>query len=293
MSNLYDLQIHDHFLNKNFESGRSASIREIVIHHNAGHGVDPYQTWQTREASAHYQVWGNGRIDQLVKLSDTAWHAHEANAYSIGIEHENSAVGGDWPIADGALHASAKLVGYLCAKYNLGTPTYKKNVTSHHLVETDGVGIDSGTACPGPYFLRILGNATHWYWTEARNAYNHAHGSTPAPPPTPSHSKIYQGASVPSLIRQGSGQYLGLITGPNNSHGGYNASERPIIKMLQQRLIACGFVPGVTNTNSSWADGIFERPTADAVTRFQKKHMPGTQYYGQVWFDDWKKLFSL
>lgn len=121
-------------------------------------------------------------------------------------------------------------------------------------------------------------------------------GSAPAPAPAPAPkpgAKLYQGQPVPALIRQGSGQYLGLITGPNASHGGAILSERPIVKMLQQRLIVCNYVPGHTNPNDGWADGVFEQPTADAVARFQRAHMPGTKYFGQVWFDDWQKLFNL
>lgn len=105
--------------------------------------------------------------------------------------------------------------------------------------------------------------------------------------------KIYQGANVPDLIREGSGQYLGLISGPAASHGGVNADEQRIVRMLQRRLIDCGFVPGVRNPRTAWADGKFTKPTKDAVTRFQLKHMPGTKYFGQVWADDWKKLFNL
>lgn len=291
MITMFDLQIREHFLNKNFDRGRSTRIRQIVIHHNAAHGQDPYQTWQTREASAHYQVWGDGRIDQLVHLNDVAWHAHEANPYTVGIEHENSSTGGNWPIGDPGLHASAKLVGYLCYKLGLGVPAYLRNITTHRKIETDGIGFDSYTACPGPYFIRILETPNHWYWAEAKKAYYRARGGFITPSPTA--EKIYQGMGVPGLIRQGSGQYLGLITGPAESHGGANAEEHEIVKALQRRLIACGFVPGFTNPYSTWADGKFEEATRQAVIRFQKKHMPGTTYWGQVWYDDWKKLFNL
>lgn len=105
--------------------------------------------------------------------------------------------------------------------------------------------------------------------------------------------KIWQGEPVPDLIRKGSGQYLGLISGPAASHGGVTENERHIVRKLQQRLIACGFVPGVSGVHSDWADGKFQKATADAVTRFQRKHMSGTQYFGQVWSDDWQKLFNL
>lgn len=105
--------------------------------------------------------------------------------------------------------------------------------------------------------------------------------------------KIYQGEPVPNLIRKGSGQCLGLISGPNHVHGGVNAEEQHIVKMLQQRLIACGFVPGVTNVHADWADGRFEEPTKRAVRRFQENKMPNTQFWGQVWYDDWNRLFNL
>jgi hypothetical protein len=52
-------------------------------------------------------------------------------------------------------------------------------------------------------------------------------------------------------------------------------------------------VPGHSNHDDGWADGKFEQPTIEAVTRFQRAHLPGTQFYGQVWSDDWVVLFNL
>ena len=65
-------------LDKHYTAGRGGySINKIVLHHNAGNlsiqGC--WNVWQTREASAHYQVDANGRIGQLVNDWDTAWHA--------------------------------------------------------------------------------------------------------------------------------------------------------------------------------------------------------------------------
>lgn len=298
MTQLFDLTMRDHFIGKNFTRGRTRPVRRIIVHHNAGHGIDPVQTWQTREASAHNQVWGSGAVDYIVRYDDTAWHAHEANDDSIGIEHENVSGAPDWRIADAGLHASARLVGYLCAQKRLGVPAYHVNVFTHYDIERDGVGVDTHTVCPGPYFLAVLGNPNHWYWAEARAAYRRV---TTAPAPKPSSSKIFQGTPVPRLIARGTGQYLGSISGPAASHGGANPAERSIVQMLQKRLIACGYVPGITNPNSSWADGIFDsrsdRPgtgaTSQAVARFQRQHMPGTKFPGQVWYDDWQKLFNL
>lgn len=97
--------------------------------------------------------------------------------------------------------------------------------------------------------------------------------------------KLWQGYPVPALIARGTNQYFGLITGPAASHGGYYASERPMVTVLQQRLNACGW--------ATTADGQFGPATAASVTAFQHAHMPGTQFYGQVWFDDWATLFNL
>lgn len=125
------------------------------------------------------------------------------------------------------------------------------------------------------------------------------------PPVTPPHpSKHYgpmHGHGVPSAIHRGSGQYFGPIDGPKTSHGGYYAGERGYIKLIQQQLEFLGYVPGHAKPDG-WADGIFDvrgggvsvnGPTSAAVARFQHKHMPGTQFYGQVWWDDWTKLASL
>lgn len=87
--------------------------------------------------------------------------------------------------------------------------------------------------------------------------------------------------------------FFGLVTGPAKSHGGYYVQERADVKAIQQRLIVLGYVPGITNPNSSWADGIFEQPTKDAVAAWQRKNYAATtSYYGEVWSDDWRHLFT-
>jgi N-acetylmuramoyl-L-alanine amidase len=86
------------------------------------------------------------------------------------------------------------------------------------------------------------------------------------------------------------GHYYGDIKGPARSHGGFYPSERPAIQAIQRRLIAKGYVPGVTDWRSGWADGVFQQPTVDAVARFQRAEMPRTTYFGQVWSDDYRQL---
>lgn len=76
----------------NYWAGRSKKITRIVIHWWDDPAKKPsisgvIATFQNpaREASAHYVV-SDTRIVQMVKEQDTAWHAGQANPFSIGIE---------------------------------------------------------------------------------------------------------------------------------------------------------------------------------------------------------------
>lgn len=84
------------------------------------------------------------------------------------------------------------------------------------------------------------------------------------------------------------GHYYGLITGPLTSHGGFFSGERPAIKLIQQALQRKGYAPNY----AGWADGFYEKATADAVTKWQRANMPGTTRFGEVWWDDWAKLLA-
>jgi hypothetical protein len=123
-------------------------------------------------------------------------------------------------------------------------------------------------------------------------------------PPQPTHAKLWQGARWPGPeLGFGPTDHFGNINGPADSHGGVTEGERVAVKKIQQRLIVCGFVPGHTDPNDGWADGIFDiagngqlsGPTTDAVKRFQDKHRPGplTTRPGEVFSDDWATLFNL
>lgn len=115
-------------LDKHFTGGRDGrKIDKVVLHHNGGNltGQGCYNVWQTRQASAHYQVDSNGVISQHVWDSDTAWHAGnwEANTTSIGIEHADISTN-PWRIADACLDNGAHLTAAVCKFYGLGRPEY-------------------------------------------------------------------------------------------------------------------------------------------------------------------------
>ncbi|MFB9620627.1 NlpC/P60 family protein [Brooklawnia cerclae] len=140
----------------------------------------------------------------------------------------------------------------------------------------------------------VKGLKSQWDAAHTIVARRYVDVTTQAPAPAPASPAPAPAAqSVPGLPQPfplPRSEYYGLISGPNASHGGYYEAERPVIRIIQQRLIAKGYVPGITDIGNGWADGIFEQPTADAVARFQRAEMPGTQYYGQVWWDDYAQL---
>jgi hypothetical protein len=120
----------------------------------------------------------------------------------------------------------------------------------------------------------------------------------------PHPGKLWQGAPWPGArLGFGPTDHFGTVNGPATSHGGRAPAEKPFVRMIQQRLIVCGFVPGHSDPDDGWADGVFDvpgdtrpgGPTTDAVTLFQKKSRPGamTTRPGEVWPDDWATLFTL
>lgn len=149
-------------LTKHFTRGRGGcGIEFVVIHYNAGDLTVEgcYNIWQTREASAHYQVESSGRIGQLVWDSDMAWHANNgtANRKSIGIEHANQGN----TMTDACIENGAHLCAAICKYYGLGRPEWMRNVFPHcHF---------SSTSCPGPlkegtsYHNRYMERAQYWY----------------------------------------------------------------------------------------------------------------------------------
>lgn len=112
----------------------------------------------------------------------------------------------------------------------------------------------------------------------------------PSPPPVP------PAPAVPAwpLPRN---EWFGDVKGPDASHGGFYESEREWVRMIQRALVRKGYAfyeNGTRETSvlSSWVDGIYGPETIRAVSNWQSAHMPGTTYYGQVWWDDWAKLLA-
>lgn len=167
----------DLILSTHMTKGRQGcKVDKIVLHHNGGNltGKGCYDVWQTREASAHYQVAADGRITQLVWDTDTAWHAGDwnANLTSIGVEHADISTD-PWGISEATLDNGAHLVAALCKHYGLGRPQWGVNVFPHSHF--------SATACPAS----IAGGQNAAYMAKAQAYYDSMTGSRPAAESSP------------------------------------------------------------------------------------------------------------
>lgn len=154
-------------MNVHYSKGRyGASISKIVIHHNMGNLTTEtcYATWQTRAASAHYQVEANGTVGQLVLDSDTAWQAGnwQINTRSIGIEHADYRdASGQWRMTEATINSGARLVAALCLEYNLGRPQWGVNVVGHN--ECTSTECPASLAVGGSQHNEYLAKAQEWY----------------------------------------------------------------------------------------------------------------------------------
>ncbi|PWG65041.1 peptidoglycan recognition protein family protein [Bifidobacterium callitrichidarum] len=160
-------------LTTHYTPGRSGRrIDKILVHHNSGplsiEGC--WQVWQTRAASAHYQVDAAGRIGRLVNDADTAWHAGDwdANTTSIGIEHADI-TSQPWTISEATLDNGAHLVAALCHHYGLGRPEWLKNVFPHNHFQA--------TECPAS----IGGTQRDAYMARAQQYYDQMEGDDMSP----------------------------------------------------------------------------------------------------------------
>jgi hypothetical protein len=141
-----------------------------------------------------------------------------------------------------------------------------------------------------PHIYQYNGGTVHlggmqcdldWAYPGVLDAIEHGHSPASAAPPHP-------GQVPPWPLPPGN--YFGLISGPNASHGGFLAADQAWVRDIQQALIRKGYVPGISDVHSPWATGKYTEPTRDAVLRFQKaKGRPQT---GTVAEGDWAPLLA-
>lgn len=230
-------------LSTHFTPGRNGKpISLVVLHYNDGDlSIDGcYDTWQTRAASAHYQVESSGRVGQLVWDRDTAWHAGDwdTNLRSIGIEHANR---GD-SLTDECIESGAHLLAAICAYYKLGRPQWGVNVFPHnHFSSTD---------CPGPlregtsYHDRYMARAAEWYDAMVGGTQPNPPQQGGAPAPAPSLDLGDTSWTGPRMLAEWQRQLGTTADGRLSNQSSYNRTK------VQVR-IESGVYDGLYNAHGS------------------------------------------
>ncbi|MFJ6462579.1 N-acetylmuramoyl-L-alanine amidase [Streptomyces sp. NPDC091387] len=143
----------------NFAAGRSAAIDKVIIHVTQGSYAGSISWFQNpaSEVSSHYVVRSSdGQITQMVRDSDTAYHARSANSSALGIEHEGFIDDPSW-FTDAMYRSSAALTAYLCDRY--GIPKDRAHIIGH----SEAPGNDHTD--PGPNwdwtrYMQLVGGST-------------------------------------------------------------------------------------------------------------------------------------
>ena len=115
----------------NYSSGRSSAIDTVVVHVTQGSYAGSISWFQNPEAqvSAHYVIRSSdGEITQMVRESDTAWHARDANGHSVGIEHEGYVDDPAW-FTDVMYRSSAALTANIADDH--GIPKDREHIVGH------------------------------------------------------------------------------------------------------------------------------------------------------------------
>lgn len=142
-------------MSPHYDSREGTPITDITIHHMAGN-LTVYQcgeVFQTREASAHYGIDGEGRIGQYVDEKYASWaNANAAsNRRSVTIELANDEIGGNWHVSDTAIERCIDLCVDICRRNGIDlvyTGDTSGTLTRHNMFYA--------TACPGPYLQSMF-----------------------------------------------------------------------------------------------------------------------------------------
>ncbi|MFF2010967.1 N-acetylmuramoyl-L-alanine amidase [Streptomyces sp. NPDC058195] len=153
----------------NYDTGRSTTIRAIVIHVTEGLYAGTVSWFQdpVSQTSAHYVVRSSdGEVTQMVRDSDTAWHARSGNPYSVGIEHEGFIDDPSW-FTDSMYRSSAALTKHLADRY--GIPKDRAHIVGH--VEVPGNDhTDPGPNWDWDYYMKLVGGSggtpENRYWVD-------------------------------------------------------------------------------------------------------------------------------
>lgn len=273
---------------RKFSSRDGATPNQLIVHHTAGgtdEGNEAHLSSSDVRVSATYLLRTDGTLTGIVPEEYQPWTTGGdwPDNYAVTVEVVNTGGGPDWPVSDAQIATLVALAADLSSRYGWG-PLTRDNVKGHREY--------MATACPGPYLFDRL-----QYICDAANG-NSAVAPPPVDIPTPSVPTWDIGVKPAWPAGFGPNDYLGDIEGPAQSHGGDARFDGPdvnaCIAWVQRWLIVNGFVPGVSNPYGGWADGIYESPTVEAVTRAQQSNADWwaiTSRPGEVWqHDDYARM---
>ena len=146
------------------DHGPRRETKGVVIHVNAGtfDGTISWFSGGSGGVGAHVEI-GADRVYQLVDLDHVAWHAVEANAFSVGFEHAGyGRTESEWLNAGHELAYSANRASWVLHKHGLGAPKYGENVWPHSWGGVAWGNHDCpGAAFPWKVWLSMCSDA---YW---------------------------------------------------------------------------------------------------------------------------------
>ncbi|MEU2774446.1 N-acetylmuramoyl-L-alanine amidase [Streptomyces sp. NPDC007162] len=134
-------------------------VDRVVVHVTQGGWASAVQAFQdpAHGAAAHYIVRKDGRITQLVRELDVAFHAgnRSYNERSVGIEHEGF-VDRPQDFTDAMYAASARLTAAICGRYGMAVD--REHVIGH--AEVPGTDhTDPGGHWDWDRYLRLVRRA--------------------------------------------------------------------------------------------------------------------------------------
>ncbi|PZT68505.1 N-acetylmuramoyl-L-alanine amidase [Streptomyces sp. SW4] len=140
-------------------------IDMVIVHVTQGSLASAVKAFQDpgHQAATHYIVGQDGRVTQMIRELDVAYHAgnRDYNERSVGIEHEGF-VDRPQDFTDAMYEASARLTAGICARY--GIPVDREHIIGH--VEVPGTDHTD----PGP----------HWDWDRYLKLVRRAGTAAPA-----------------------------------------------------------------------------------------------------------------
>ena len=166
----------------NCRRGRTKKITAIVVHYTGSQSIEGTISWftdKTSRVSAHYVIGRDGRVVQMVREEDVAWHAGRSamfplekpprepnvNDFSIGIELVGTMDSG---FTDRQLASFYEVLAQIVAKYHIPPDRVVGHLHVAPGRKSDPDGIDH-----------------QFPWAKARAVAQQAYAATAAPPLTP------------------------------------------------------------------------------------------------------------